>query len=316
MHAILHSMAGRLRGRYSDFVSRSKHRIYWNLTRNPDSRRRFASSPPTLSDIQQKVCRDLAHVGIAFISVMSIGLDPDAMAQLATDVEDFVTSDRVKQKIEQFKQDIGHRRMGGDDYMVKRHPEGPTFPLSHPLIQLALCGPMLDIVNSYIGLWTKLIYTDVWHTIPADPGTRIGSQNWHRDPEDRQVVKVYLYFNDVDATAGPMEYVPNSAPGQRYGRVYRWKPHAREHRYPPEAEFNRRFAGAERMLCTGSPGTLIFCDTDGFHRGGIATARPRILATWTFVTPASIGITSRRRFTISPTIGYQDLSPAARFALS
>ncbi len=316
MHDVLHSLAGRVRGRVSDFISRSKHRYYWHVTRNPTSHRRFAAAPPTLNEVQRRVCRELTRIGIAFIAASSLGLDDDSWSQLASDVDDFASSDRVKHRIEQFQRDIGHHPMGGDDYMVKMFPEGPTFPLSHPLIQLGVRGPILDVVNSYLGMWTKLIYTDVWHTIPEHASARIGSQNWHRDPEDRQVLKVYLYFNEVDQTAGPMEYVPNSAPGLLYGDVYRWTPHARQHRYPPEPEFNRKFAGVERLLCTGSPGTLIFCNTDGFHRGGIATARPRILATWTFVTPASIGITSRRRFTLSPTEGYMDLSPAARFALS
>ncbi len=316
MYDVLHSLAGRVRGRVSDFVSRSKHRYYWHVSRNPQSRKKFVTTRPTLSEVQQRVCRDLMRVGIAFIAASSIGIDPEAWSQLASDVDDFAGSERVKNRIEQFQREVGHRRMGGDDYMVKMFPEGPTFSLKHPLVRIGVSAPILNVVNSYMGLWTKLIYTDVWHTIPANPGERIGSQNWHRDPEDRQVMKVYLYFNEVDDTAGPMEYVPNSAPGQLYGGVYRWTPHARQHRYPPESEFNRKFAGVERLRCTGSPGTLIFCDTDGFHRGGIATARPRILATWTFVTPASIGITSRRRFTLSPTDDYSDLSPAARFALS
>jgi len=316
MNLLPHSLTGRLRGRVGDFVSRTKHRFYWHVTRNPQSRRRLAACLPALGAAQKKVWRDLSHLGIAFVAATDIGLDPDAWQGLGSLVDEFAASERVKKGIERFAHDAGHRHMSGDDYMIKMFQEGPAMPLTHPLMRLALRGPMLDVVNTYLGLWAKLIYTDVWHTIPANPGARIGSQNWHRDPEDRQVVKVFLYFSEVDASAGPMEYVTGSALGGRYQGIYRWKPHARQHRYPPEREFDRRLSGAERVICTGSPGTLIFCDTIGFHRGGIATARPRILATWTFVTPASIAITSRRRFTIAPADGLEDLSPAAQFALS
>jgi hypothetical protein len=35
----------------------------------------------------------------------------------------------------------------------------------NPLLNLALHPLVLDVVNSYLGLWSKLIYFDMWHTL-------------------------------------------------------------------------------------------------------------------------------------------------------
>ena len=129
------------------------------------------------------------------------------------------------------------------------------------------------------------------------------------------MVKVYFYFSEVDGGAGPMEYVRGSASGGRYGSLWPWSPVSTE-RYPRDEEVDRLIPAAARVQCFGSPGTLIFCDTDGLHRGGTAKSRPRIAATWTFVTPASLGISSGRRFKVAANADVRQLSPAAQFALA
>ena len=102
---------------------------------------------------------------------------------------------------------------------------------------------MLDIVNAYRGLWTKLLAIDNVYTVPF-PGSeeRVGAQKWHRDPEDLHVVKVYLYFSDVYDEAGPFEYIQGSAKGGPYGDVWPWT--VRGGTYPPAGELES--TGPER----------------------------------------------------------------------
>ena len=45
-------------------------------------------------------------------------------------------------------------------------------------------------------------------------------------------------------------------------------------------------------------GTMIFCNTSGFHRGGFATGKPRVLATFTYASPAALKSLSDRNFTL------------------
>ena len=105
------------------------------------------------------------------------------------------------------------------------NPENSVHPLSHPLLAVGLSAPVLRVVSSYMNLWPKLIYADAWYSIAMDPGKRIGSQQWHRDPEDKQMVKVYLYFSEVDESAGAMEYIlgTSNAIGGQGKKIGEWK---------------------------------------------------------------------------------------------
>jgi len=66
---------------------------------------------------------------------------------------------------------------------------------------------------------------------------------------------------------------------------------------------------------TAPKGTLIFCNTCGFHRGGFATGKPRVLATVTWSSPASLASLTERNFTIRAD-GSNGLRPNQEFALS
>jgi hypothetical protein len=66
---------------------------------------------------------------------------------------------------------------------------------------------------------------------------------------------------------------------------------------------------------TGPKGTLIFCNTSGFHRGGFAIGKPRVLATVTYSSPASLASLTERNYSLRP--GDEDgLAPQQRYALS
>jgi len=253
MSGIATYLSRALRPRIHRSLGRLKHGLNWHVNRNPGSRKLFTEHPPVLSGVQQQVVRDLGTNGIAFVQAAALGVDGEDWSRLRAIVEEFAAAPRVKEGIERFRDEIGQGAVKADAYIVKLNPEGPTFALDHPLVRLGLGRPLLDVINSYLGLWSKLIYTDVWHTIPSEAKKRIGSQFWHRDPEDRRMVKVYWYFSEVDTTAGPMEYVLGSASGGPYGALWAWRPHASDRRYPPGEEVDRKIAAGARVQCLGSP---------------------------------------------------------------
>ena len=75
---------------------------------------------------------------------------------------------------------------------------------------------MLDIPKAYLGLWSKLEYVDVWYSIPQEVSSeRKASQRWHRDYNDRHLLKAFLDLVDVDEETGPFEYVAGSAAAGR-----------------------------------------------------------------------------------------------------
>ena len=198
-----------------------EHAFYAQVSRNPIGRSRFRGMLPSLSEPQQRAVHDLRTSGIALLDVLELGLQTDALAALLSLGERFKaevarivagsgeSSSWLAHNDEHLSRYVtGQGR--GDDYLLKLLREGSTLESRDPLLRVGLDAALLDVVNSYLGLFAKLIYADMWHTAPASSERRIGSQRWHRDYDDAAMVKAYVYLADVAPEAGPMEYVRGS----------------------------------------------------------------------------------------------------------
>jgi len=60
---------------------------------------------------------------------------------------------------------------------------------------------------------------------------------------------------------------------------------------------------------------MIFCNTSGFHRGGFATARPRVLSTVTYSSPASLASLTERNYSY-PSESANGLDATQRYAVT
>ena len=90
---------------------------------------------------------------------------------------------------------------------------------------------------------------------------RIASQRWHRDFNDKHLLKAFLYLVDVDEGTGPFQYVPGSAPGGRYEDAWPWRPLGEN--YPPENELEQRLPAEAFKTFTGPKGSAPLLQ----HRG-------------------------------------------------
>jgi hypothetical protein len=267
---------------------------------------------PQLDGAQQGVVDCLRRDGIAavpFGDLFDVALWDELEADLAPFVRETESAvrDRGDRPAEKKKNDYLVQR-----FYSKRQKELHRFSLGDPWLRLYASTAMLDIVNSYRGEWTKLSMIDNWFTVPyprADE--RIASQQWHRDPEEEHVVKVFLYFSDVDDEAGPFEYIAGSPPGGRHGDLWPWGEAAR---YPPEDELLAATPPVDRLTLTGPAGTMIVADTSGFHRGGFARTKPRILSISRYMS-VSAKAHAERRFEVDFDVRRADLSAQACFAL-
>jgi hypothetical protein len=150
-----------------------------------------------------------------------------------------------------------------------------------PFLRLALHHPLLKVVNGYLGLRSRLRAINVWLNLPDD-GPAKESQLWHRDGDDLQIVKVFIYFTDVDMKSGPFWFIPGTHRGKgrkiavpmERGRV-------------SDARMVEAFDTARWKPCTGKAGTVILADTTGFHKGGKCEQHPRLLLTFEYVSAAS-----------------------------
>jgi hypothetical protein len=191
------------------------------------------------------------------------------------------------------------RRRPGKEFVVRLHSyDEVRLSLDDPWFAVCLSRRMLDIASSYLRMWPVLEYLDVWYTAPQPDGAeRVASQTWHRDYDDRHLLKAFLYLVDVDEDTGPFEYVPGSAGKGPYADAWPWRPLGEN--YPSAEALRERVPETAVKTFTAPKGTVIFCDTSGFHRGGFAKTKPRALATVTYASPASLRSLTERNYTFT-----------------
>lgn len=144
--------------------------------------------------------------------------------------------------------------------------------LANPItFEWGLNERLLDIVENYLEQPAAYDGLNLFYT-KAD-GRQVAARKWHRDLEDRRVLKVAIYVNDVDDDGGPFEILNRSVPGLEADAA----PH-----YPvfTLAQLERRIGApldpASVTTCTGPAGTVVFAETGLFyHRGKPATSRDR-----------------------------------------
>jgi hypothetical protein len=269
------------------------YEMHDRLLANRASRRRYAQSPPLLDDVQQSALERLREEGYASVPFSDLVSDPSVRQELEVDAERFVAETEGGLALEREGGASELRRRAGKEFLVRKYSWGVRLGFDDPWLRLGVNPRLLDLANAYLGMWSKLEYVDVWYTPPAGGDERRSSQRWHRDFNDRHLLKAFLYLVDVDEETGPFEYVPRSAPGGDLERLWPWRPLGEN--YPPEEEFAERVDGRS-VTFTAPKGTIIFCNTSGFHRGGFATGKTRVLATWTWDSPASLKALSERNY--------------------
>ena len=285
----------------------ARYHLHRSLTNGP-SRRSLATERPALDAVQERLVDELRADGLATASFDELVGDRALWQELSAEVDAF--ADEARRRVPP----RGERAHEKEDYIIRGTAlSSQPIPPQASFLRYALSNRVLHVANAYLGLWSKLTYVDKWYTAPSpQEADRVASQRWHRDPEDRNIVKVFTYFSEVDQDAGALEYVRGSAAGGRHADLWPWRI-GRGGRYPPAGELEQRVGESDRATASGSVGTVVFVDTGGLHRGGFAT-KPRITSIFTYTSPAVVPIErARRKFAVADGEGAA-LPDAARFA--
>ena len=288
---------------------RATYKLHDRVLSNRSSRRRFQGDRPELDDAQRRILAQLESDGFAVVPFRDLFPARD-WAEIEAQGARFVADTETALA----SGDMGSVRVReGKEFVIRLLSYGVELELDDPWFRACASRRMLDVANSYIGLWSKLEYVDMWYSVPQ-PGDaeRVSSQRWHRDFNDKRLLKAFLYLVDVDESMGPFEYVPGSTGHGPYASVWPWRPLGDN--YPSQSEFAERMPEASIQTFTAPAGTLIFCDTSGFHRGGLTTTKPRVLATVTYSSPASLASLTDRSYRFTGSL--DELDAATRFALS
>jgi hypothetical protein len=155
-------------------------------------------------------------------------------------------------------------------------------------INLYLSKSFREISTEYLEAAPKLRNVLVWLMAQQPPSQNpCGAQNWHRDTEGHKVLKAWIYYNDITPSNGAAQYVKWSAYGRKNSHIYKnlenevwtgWNTQldeASSSQIPPE----------DIVSATGNRGTIVFVDTNGFHRGNRAIDNIRMSTHAVYVRP-------------------------------
>ncbi|MET0179988.1 MAG: hypothetical protein ABW194_05835 [Novosphingobium sp.] len=224
--------------------------------RHHQALQRHRPALPRLSAFDAGIVAALDRHGVFVTSLAELGLaGSDALVGTAAELA------------ERFAGEARRRVAAGEPFTIVP----PEWIVENPEIhRWGLQDRLLDIAEAYIGLPPAYDGVTINYTV-AD-GREVSTRMWHRDWEDRRMLKIAIYLHDVDADGGPFQIIArqdsrqSDAEGYSYGLA-------------GDAELATRMGASfadDIVSCEGLKGTVVFNDTARFfHRGKPATARDR-----------------------------------------
>ena len=237
---------------------------------------------PSFSGDAARVVRDLREDGIAVTSVRALLGANDAFEEL--------NSATRKLELENARRLAEARRLAqapsGDGaekhFTYELLGARPVLEPESVFVRFALQPRVLDIANAHYGMYTRLRQWNVWHTFATQAPAR-SSQLWHRDWDDlHHILKVFVYLTDVDDGCGPFTYARGSHRIDAEPEyLYREGATTRS----DDAQMARLVPQSRWLKCTGRAGAMVFADTHGYHKGGLARTADRLMYILMYTSP-------------------------------
>ena len=230
-----------------------------------------------------RVLAELNVNGVAVTTAPALFGNAGPYLELQATVDGLET--RMADQIERARAGAGSGPIGEKTFIVELLGREPRLDPEGIFARFALSDPVLSVANRYFNLCTRLRYYNVWHTLATDDVAR-ESQLWHRDREDRLILKVFVYCSDVSESAGPFTYAPGTHPKgcvRQQADTFNEKGVLRS----TDAQMARVLPREQWRRCVGPKGTIVFADTRGYHKGGEARTHDRIMYTCMFTSEAS-----------------------------
>ncbi|MGH3136777.1 MAG: hypothetical protein ACRDPV_09830 [Gaiellaceae bacterium] len=168
---------------------RATYSLHDRVLSNRTSRRRFSGAPPVLSDLQQRIVSELEADGYSLLTFGELFPEAESWSALESQSDRFVADTESALAGDR----EGLRVRAGKEFVVRLHSYGVELGLDDAWFRACASHRMLDLANTYLGLWSKLEYVDLWYSVPQpEEAARIASQRWHRDFNDKHLLKAFL----------------------------------------------------------------------------------------------------------------------------
>ena len=134
-------------------------------------------------------------------------------------------------------------------------------------LEIANAPALLETVAANLGAKPTISYMTAWWSTPAGDGTAQHAEKFHRDVDDLDFIKFFLYLTDVDEDAGPHVFIRGSHVADKLTTIRRYD----------DAEVHAAFGRESEVRFTGDAGTCFLEKTYGFHRGYPPKTKPRLI---------------------------------------
>ncbi|MBI4137753.1 MAG: hypothetical protein HY472_00705 [Candidatus Sungbacteria bacterium] len=273
----------------------------WFYLLNRRSRRLLAHGAPLAIDrISHRILWDLRRDGIAFAHISEFPGGGEAFDRMRAWVQERMSDPTIREGIAAHADMLSGRveagkKSGGKyfkDFLLnlwhRGEPGSAGYDSENPFLKFLTNDYIISAAAAYLGLMPRLNSISLYSTlvVPPDSPAHL-SQRWHRDPEDKKIIKVFLYMTDVDEIgAGPFTYVLQSHLGGKWRDIFPQRPPVG--RYPLPGAVEWHIPPDDVKTCLAPKGTIIFCDTSGLHKGGFSTTKNRIMFTVCYCSDASL----------------------------
>ncbi|MBE9052340.1 2OG-Fe(II) oxygenase [Nostocales cyanobacterium LEGE 11386] len=207
---------------------------------------------PVLSKNDLNLVETINHEGVVITSLAELGM-PSTLEILKA-AKDLMP--KIPQKI------TGHKNefiVHASSQQIMQYPEIFLWGLEQRL---------LNIIENYLGL--PVAYNGVYFRRDIANQVEQTSRLWHVDKENKKILKIIIYLNDINEDTGPFQYITQTltseiAQSLKYTSGY------------IQSQTMQGVVSPEHYKsCTGPAGTVIFAATGNiFHRGKIPVTADR-----------------------------------------
>ncbi len=217
-----------------------------------EARKQHSKNLPVISDYERDLVDKLRTEGVAMTSLEALSIpSTEQMLQAAKTL-----MPKIPRSISENK----------NEFVVHATPQQI---LEHQEIFLwGLEQRLINIIENYVGL--PVAYHGAYFRRDIVNKVQIKSRLWHIDPEDRKVLKIIIYLNDIDDNIGPFEYIPQCFTSKLTSSL------KYTHGYVQDKTMEKVISPSHFKSCTGIAGTVFLAATGSiFHRGKVPLSSDR-----------------------------------------
>ena len=131
---------------------------------------------------------------------------------------------------------------------------------------------LMKIAENYLGLPAIFQGVHLRKDLPNE--NQFGTLLWHKDSEDRKMVKIIIYLNDVDEEQGPFEYLPLHLTSFPNSNAYQINKKLKQSGYLGlnDEQVEEIIPKSAWKSCPGPAGTVVITDPrTALHHGTLRT---------------------------------------------